>query len=41
MSGPNYETDFSLWCEAQAAAIRARAWKTLDVGHLAEEVDDL
>jgi hypothetical protein len=31
--GPDYETDFYGWCQAQAAAIRAGAWH--------EEVEDL
>lgn len=38
-----YDTDFYLWTQAQAAALRARAGsdKTLDYDRLAEEIEDL
>lgn len=36
-----YDEDFYLWTRDQAAAIRAGRWSDLDVGHLAEEVEDL
>lgn len=38
-----YDTDFYLWTQAQAAALRAHAGsdKTLDYDRLAEEIEDL
>ena len=37
----NYETDFYAWTQAQAAALRAKEWKTLDLENLAEEIESL
>ena len=37
----DYDTDFYAWTQAQAAALRAKEWKTLDVEHLAEEIADV
>jgi hypothetical protein len=36
-----YESDFYTWTQTQAAALRAQEWKTLDIEHLAEEIEDL
>jgi hypothetical protein len=36
-----YDTDFSTWAQAQAAALRAKDWAALDVAHLAAEIEDL
>jgi len=41
MPKPSYDTDFYAWAQAQAAALRAKAWDQLDIDHLAEEVEDL
>ena len=41
MTTPDYETEFYGWSQAQAAAIRARAWEALDVEHVAEKIEDL
>ena len=41
MTTPDYDTDFYAWTQAQAAALRAKKWKTLDVGNLAEEIESL
>jgi Domain of unknown function DUF29 len=41
MTTPDYDTDFTAWAQAQAAALRAKDWAALDVDHLAEEVEDL
>jgi hypothetical protein len=41
MTTPDYDTDFYAWTQAQAAAIRAKEVTTLDIDHLAEEVEDL
>src|SRR5262245_53920695 len=41
MPTPDYETDFYAWTQAQATAIRARAWDDLDAEHVAEEIEDL
>lgn len=41
MTTPDYDTDFYAWTQAQAAAIRAQEWKTLDREHLAEEIESL
>jgi len=37
----DYEQDFYGWTQAQAAALRDRKWDTLDLEHLAEEIDSL
>jgi Domain of unknown function DUF29 len=37
----DYDTDFYAWTQAQAAALRAKEWKTLDVENLAEEIESL
>ena len=36
-----YDTDFYAWTQAQAAATRAKEWKTLDLENLAEEIERL
>jgi hypothetical protein len=36
-----YDTDFDAWAQQQAAALRAKAWKQLDIEHMAEEVEHL
>jgi hypothetical protein len=36
-----YDTDFALWAEAQAAALREDRFGDLDMPHLLEEIDDL
>jgi hypothetical protein len=36
-----YDTDFALWAEMQAAALRERRFEDLDLANLIEEVDDL
>jgi Domain of unknown function DUF29 len=41
MTTPDYDTDFYAWAQAQAAALRAKDWAALDLGHLAEEVEEL
>ena len=41
MTKATYDTDFDAWLQAQAAALRAKAWDALDVEHLAEEIEDL
>ena len=41
MTIPDYDTDFYAWTQAQAAAIRAKAWAALDIEHLAEEIESL
>jgi Domain of unknown function DUF29 len=41
MTRPDYDTDFYAWTQAQAAAIRAKDLASLDIEHLAEEVEDL
>jgi Domain of unknown function DUF29 len=41
MTRPTYDTDFSAWAQAQAAALRDKDWAALDVEHLAEEIADL
>jgi Domain of unknown function DUF29 len=41
MTTPDYDTDFYTWTQTQAAALRAKDWASLDIDHLAEEVDDL
>jgi Domain of unknown function DUF29 len=37
----DYDTDFYTWTQTQAAALRAQEWKTLDLEHLAEEIESL
>jgi Domain of unknown function DUF29 len=41
MPTPTYETDFHAWTQTQAAALRAKEWQTLDIEHLAEEIESL
>jgi hypothetical protein len=41
MTTPDYDTDFYGWTQAQGAAIRAHDWATVDVPHVAEEIEDL
>ncbi len=36
-----YEHDFYAWTQAQAAALRAKDWATVDLEHLAEEIESL
>jgi hypothetical protein len=36
-----YDTDFALWAESQAAALREGHFGELDMAHLLEEIDDL
>lgn len=36
-----YDADYLAWLEQQAAALRTRRWSDVDVGNLAEEIDDL
>ncbi len=38
---PLYETDFSLWTQAMAAALRSGDFSQLDIENLAEEVESL
>jgi hypothetical protein len=37
----DYDTDFYAWTQAQASALRAKEWKTLDLENLAEEIESL
>ena len=41
MTEPRYEADFYAWLQAQAAHLRAKEWKGLDIDNLAEELDTL
>jgi hypothetical protein len=41
MTTPTYETDLYAWTHAQAEALRAKAWATLDIANLAEEIESL
>lgn len=41
MTTTGYDADFYTWTQAQAEALRARCWGTLDIDHLAEEIEDL
>jgi Domain of unknown function DUF29 len=41
MTTPDYDTDFYAWTQAQAAAIRAKDWATVDLEHVAEEIESL
>ena len=36
-----YDTDFDVWTQVQATALRAKHWAILDIEHLAEEVEEL
>jgi hypothetical protein len=36
-----YETDFALWAQTQAAALREGRFADVDMAHLLEEIDDL
>jgi hypothetical protein len=36
-----YDTDFALWAETQAAALRERRFDDLDLENLSEEIDSL
>jgi hypothetical protein len=36
-----YDRDFYAWTLAQAEALRAKDWQTLDMEHLAEEIEAL
>jgi hypothetical protein len=36
-----YDTDFATWAQTQATALRAKDWPTLEVDHLAEEIEAL
>jgi len=40
-SPTSYETDFALWAESQAAALREGRFDDVDVPNLAEEIDAL
>lgn len=37
----NYDTDFYLWSQAQAEALRAKDWQAMDLENLAEEIESL
>jgi hypothetical protein len=37
----DYDTDFYAWTQAQATAIRAKEWATVDLEHVAEEIESL
>ena len=37
----SYDTDFYVWTQAQAEALRAKDWPALDVANLAEEIESL
>ena len=37
----HYDEDFYAWTQAQAAALRAKEFATLDLEHLAEEIESL
>jgi len=37
----DYDTDFYTWTKQQAAALRAKDIASLDIDHLAEEIEDL
>jgi hypothetical protein len=37
----NYNTDFYAWTQAQADALRAKAWAALDVENLVEELEGM
>ena len=37
----DYDTDFYAWTQAQSAALRAKDWATVDLEHVAEEIESL
>jgi hypothetical protein len=37
----NYESDFYAWTQEQSALIRAKMWSSIDLDHLAEEIEDM
>ena len=41
MTEITYNTDFYIWTQAQAEALRAKNWNALDLEHLAEEIESL
>ena len=41
MTETGYDHDFYTWTQEQAAALRAKAWDTLDLENLAEEIESL
>jgi hypothetical protein len=41
MTDTSYEIDLYAWTQAQAAALRAKQWETLDLANLAEEIESL
>jgi hypothetical protein len=41
MTTPTYDTDFYTWTRQQAQALRAKDLPTLDLDHLAEEIESL
>ena len=41
MIATGYHTDFYAWLLTQAAHVRAKAWDTLDIDNLAEELETL
>jgi hypothetical protein len=41
MTKPLYDSDFYQWTQTQAAALRAKDIKALDLEHMAEEIDSL
>ena len=41
MTDTSYETDLYAWTQAQAAALRAKKWESLDLANLAEEIESL
>lgn len=36
-----YETDFAAWAEHQAAALKRRDWRSVDIPNLVEEVESM
>ena len=36
-----HKTDFFAWTQEQSALVRAKRWSEINVGHLAEEVEDM
>lgn len=41
MTATRYDIDFYAWLLTQAAHVRARAWNSLDIDNLAEELETL
>lgn len=41
MDNPLYETDFYGWTRQQAALLRAGKLAQSDIGHIAEEIEDM